>query len=155
MIDRLVSALLLEGQRSDCDPSEWYLPVEAAGCGELDGQLDLFSGEAVEGRENVLRRLPKGADRDLIGQALDSDMHVFLTRDADILKVGPSLTKLGLVATSPARLMGTLAAYGVTPFAGGLAEHSNCPFRSGVLLNDLQRMSYLIEALYPPDALDD
>ncbi|MFJ6950521.1 hypothetical protein [Micromonospora aurantiaca (nom. illeg.)] len=152
MIDRLVSALSLESRKFNSHPSEWYLPVEAAYRAEVDGQLDLFSGEAVEGKKDVLSRLPNGADRDLIGQALGSDMHVFLTRDTGILKAGPALALLGLVATSPAGLMAALASYGVTPFAGGLLDHQNCPFRDAALISDLQRMSYLIEALDFPDA---
>jgi hypothetical protein len=107
----------------------------------------LLNDGVAEDVESVLSRMPKGADTDLIRQAIANEMHVFLTRDKGILRNAPALRQFGLLGASPHQLAELLEDCGVTPFSGGARLHGGCPYSGGLPVNDLQRMSHLIEAL--------
>jgi hypothetical protein len=90
--------------------------------------------------ERLLERLPSGADRDLVIEALGLGAHVFLTRDRGLLTRASDLQRLGLLIASPLDLLEQLAECGAL-LAVLRPETVYWP------LPDLQRTSHLIQAL--------
>lgn len=90
----------------------------------------------------AVRRVPSGADRDLIAQAIAFGMHVFLTRDKGLLRLSAELSPCGLWVASPLDLLEDLAA------CGGLDALLD-PRSMWWPAPDLQRVSHLIRALSP------
>ena len=114
-----------------------------------EAQMPLFPISVAFGiDQSVWARLPAGADRKLLLEALANNIHVFLTTDAQILRAKKHFRAQKLLIASPSMLMRELATAGVTLFDGGTTTHSPCPFGTTPLLfPDLQRMSSVMEAL--------
>ncbi|MEU4472485.1 hypothetical protein [Micromonospora sp. NPDC023888] len=149
-IAQIVQALCLESGRRWAEGGDfrsWYQGDRAGIPREIPGQLSLFSDEVTTSAETVLDQLPEGADRELVHQAVSNRFHVFLTRDAGVLRVQPELARFGLLTLSPAALIEKFDEYRISAFGGGLRDHPGCPYQFGSLTNDLQRMSHLIQAL--------
>ena len=90
--------------------------------------------------DRVLRLLPAGTDRELVAEALSSGAHVFMTRDAGVLKTRAALRPLGLLVATPLDVLEELAACGAL----------NCLLEPGCAywpVPDLQRVTHLIRAL--------
>lgn len=62
--------------------------------------------------ERALASAPPGNDRALVQEAVLKGMHVFLTRDAGVLRAAPTLGALGLLLATPADLLEELTACG-------------------------------------------
>jgi hypothetical protein len=91
-------------------------------------------------RAAAMRKLPTGTDRALVAEALASDRHVFLTRDAEILGAKRDLSACGLLLARPLDLLEELAA------CGGLDAMLE-PGSMWWPLPDLQRTSQLRAAV--------
>ncbi len=91
-------------------------------------------------RAEALSKVPAGADRDLVGLALSSGMHVFLTRDKGVLRARDALRQHGLLLATPLELIEKLAACGAL-LCIMRRETTYWP------IPDLQRFSHLIQAL--------
>jgi hypothetical protein len=146
-LEKIAQALSLEKERWKTSPDEWYVVDEDPLLPNIPGQLSLLSDEEVIDPRSALAKLPKGADRELVRQAVINNMHVFLTRDAGVLKARKHLERLGLLVVSPAQLMDEMARCDIGSFAGGLRIHQGCPYVNALPVNDLQRVSHLIELL--------
>lgn len=94
--------------------------------------------------EAALQRIPAGADRELVRECLQADVHVFLTRDQGILRAGRGLAVLGLWIASPLDTLEELIGCG----AFLAVTHPQTAYWP---LPDLQRSSHLIQALPPAD----
>ncbi|WP_191282391.1 hypothetical protein [Pseudolysinimonas yzui] len=66
--------------------------------------------------ELITANVPVGGDRRLIRAALNTEAHVFLTRDKDLLRLKADLRGLGLSILSPGDLLEALSAYGALNF---------------------------------------
>jgi hypothetical protein len=62
--------------------------------------------------QRALKRVPAGSDRGLVEEAMRERMHVFLTRDADVLRARPALRAFGLFIASPLDLLEEIAGCG-------------------------------------------
>jgi hypothetical protein len=100
--------------------------------------LDLLPHKSQEAR--LVESLPKGADADLVRRAWRLGVHVFLTRDAGILRRAADVRPLGLLIASPLDLLEQLTACGAL-LAILRPETVYWP------LPDLQRAAHLIRAL--------
>ncbi len=88
----------------------------------------------------MLQSVPAGYDRLLVNDALESRVHVFLTRDAGVLSAQAVFSTLGLLIASPTQLLDQLLETG--------AMH--CLLDKRFLywpMPDQARVSYLIDAL--------
>lgn len=144
-------ALASTGQQDDAVALESLGPDPGPGPGL--GQLALWPDEVLRvaqerpvgpppglgGREaeRALAGIPKGGDRDLVREALESGSHVFLTRDRLIRRSAPAFAPLGLLLARPTELLDRLVTEAFTPAPGD----------SGAPCPDLQRVSHLIQAL--------
>lgn len=90
--------------------------------------------------EEALRSVPAGWDRILVRQAIDAGEHVFLTRDAKILRCQHQLRPFGLRPAAPGDLLESLLACG----AFNCLLLPRCAYWP---LMDTQRTSHLIRAL--------
>jgi hypothetical protein len=123
-IDQVAAALSLDRWDEDEDPSgstpAWHAsaPTQAA----------------------AMRKLPTGLDRELVAEALTSNQHVFLTRDAKILKAHRDLSVCGLLLARPLDLLEEITA------CGGLDVMLE-PRSMWWPLPDIQRTSHLRAAV--------
>lgn len=60
----------------------------------------------------ALKSVPAGSDRGLIEESVHQQMHVFLTRDANVRRARPALQAFGLYIASPLDLLEEIAACG-------------------------------------------
>jgi len=88
----------------------------------------------------VLERIPEGADRELVAEAVERGGHVFLTRDGGVLRCRDVFKPHRLLLASPLDLLEELAACGAL-LSVLRPETMYWP------LPDLQRLSHLIQAL--------
>ncbi len=90
--------------------------------------------------DDALDELPQGADRELVKESVLSGGHVFMSRDAGVLRARAALAQHGLVLASPLDVLEELAASG--------ALHCLLEARFAYWpLPDLQRVMHLINAL--------
>lgn len=108
-----------------------------------DGLLILRDAEV----QRALERLPAGTDRELVHDAIQVGVHVFLTRDKGVLKCRDPVRSCGLLIATPLDLLEELASCG--------AIHClMAPKFAYWPVPDLQRVSHLIQAL-PPRSMAD
>jgi hypothetical protein len=62
--------------------------------------------------QRALRSVPIGNDRGLVEESVRQQMHVFLTRDANVLRARPALQAFGLYIASPLDLLEEITACG-------------------------------------------
>lgn len=91
---------------------------------------------ALEVGVPALEGLPKGADKELVEEAILNGVDVFLTCDKRLIRAGKRVVTPHLRILSPLDLIGLFDSVGVTPFSGGIAEHNDCPYRNGMLCGD-------------------
>jgi len=110
----------------------------------LVGDDDDFRGETLilpaSELERALKVVPAGNDRNLVGDAVRNRMHVFLTRDAHVLRAAEALRPFGLRIESPQELLEVLAASGAFHCMMA-ARHLYWP------MPDQQRVYHLLKAL--------
>ncbi|HVV74483.1 MAG TPA: hypothetical protein VHC43_00490 [Mycobacteriales bacterium] len=94
--------------------------------------------------DEILLRVPAGADRDLVRAAIAVGAHVFLTRDRRVLRAAPFLRPTGTLITSPGGLLEQLAACGALHCVVDPRNHAYWPFP------DLDRVAHLVHALGLP-----
>ena len=93
--------------------------------------------------DRALRAVPEGTDRQLIREAVSARMHVFMTRDKEILKARDALHPFGLLLASPQDMLEYLGACGALHC---LIVPKDCLYWP---MPDLQRVSHLVSALAP------
>lgn len=91
----------------------------------------------------ALEQLPKGADRELVAEAVRSGAHVFMTRDRTLLKAKTVMRPFGLLLASPLDVLEELSACG----ALHCLLHPSFAYWP---VPDLQRVTHLIRALPAP-----
>jgi hypothetical protein len=116
-----------------CDPDDLEGPTRS----------DLFGLPESELRR-AAARAPAGHDRALVEDAVRSGVHVFLTRDKDVLACERALSPFGLLIASPQDLLERLTACGAMHCLFDPERYAYWPFP------DLQRVSHLISALPAP-----
>ncbi|AZS42343.1 hypothetical protein CVS54_03706 [Microbacterium oxydans] len=94
--------------------------------------------------QNALAMVPAGNDRRLVAEAVQSRLHVFLTRDKGVLAAKEALRPFGLLIMSPGDLLEALAAAGAIHCLLD-RRHLYWP------MPDQQRVSHLIRALDPTE----
>lgn len=126
-IDRFASALYYTDYDEE-DDSEWE-PHDSRYT-----QLTLLDEATEQGfYDNLLGTLPDGHDRLLVKEAIDRQVHVFLTRDEGILRCADTFKPLGLLITSPSHLC-------------DLIDEAQIPYPN-LPAPDLARVSQVIKAL--------
>jgi hypothetical protein len=101
-------------------------------------QEPLFTTEAttqsVSPRlQSLINALPNGHDRILVKEAIERNMHVFLTHDRGVLRAAPSARPLGLLIASPVEFVRLFEESGLSTLQFPMP--------------DLARISKVIEAL--------
>lgn len=105
-------------------------------CGDREGLLVLPD----ESLEDALAAIPGAADRDLVREAVNMGVSVFLTRDARVLRAAPHFGPFGLRIASPGDVLEALMSCGA--FHCLLApEYAFWP------LPDQARVTHLVSAL--------
>ncbi|MES4889231.1 hypothetical protein [Streptomyces sp. NPDC096012] len=84
------------------------------------GQEPLFEIEPsaqtpIPEYQSLLAALPNGHDRILVKEAVDRDMHVFLTQDKGILRAAPFARRLGLLIVKPNDFLQLFEGAGISP----------------------------------------
>lgn len=127
-IDQITAALSLD---------VWAGLREEAGVGDAARPRSASDHPDVQ---RALSRVPEGADRELVNEAVRIDAHVFLTRDARVLRCADAMRPHRLLLASPLDVLEELVACGAMD-AVMKPETMYWP------LPDLQRTSHLIQAV--------
>lgn len=134
-LDRVRASLVF--QTDDWDGSEVH--YTSRGDSQLSLDLNIPSLDA----------LPKGADKELIEEAILNGVDVFLTCDKRLIQAGRRISTPYLKILSPLDLTDLFDSIGITPFSGGIIEHDECPYQAGMLAGDTGKWVALLSVQDP------
>lgn len=112
----------------------------AAALALVEWSDDLRSTSGPATLDDALDELPRGADRELVKESVLAGAHVFMTRDAGVLRAREALAPHGLLLASPLDVLEELAASG----ALHCLLEPRCAYWP---VPDLQRVTHLLKAL--------
>lgn len=93
---------------------------------------------------SVADSVPKGADRELVLQAIRTDIDVFLTRDKKVLKAARTIKSDLLQVLSPSQLWVILINHKVSHLGADILDHPDCPYRNGLIAGDTGKWQGLL-----------
>jgi hypothetical protein len=137
-LTKIIAALRFQMQEWDDSQnnSETMSGAESISAGDLAGDL-----------VTDLDKIPAGADRELVFEALINDVDVFLTCDRKIIAASTDFGARGLTLATPRSLCEVLLDKSeLALFTSGRMVHDDCPYGWDALAGDTGKWSELLAA---------